>query len=303
MAGAFVALADDSTATWWNPAGLASGAYFSGTLGHARSTSPADPPVGQAARRTSVTEFSIAFPALGLSYYRFQISGIAPVSSTAEGAADRQDPQSLMSTVRSARVNQYGATVGQSVGEHLVVGSTVKLVRAGMAAQARGGDVSLSSAEDLDVSLGTRPDLDLGAMVELGHVRVGATVKNVTEPRFTAGSASLTLARQARAGVAYQSQPGALFRGFTATADVDLTTTRTIVGDVRHVAGGAETWLGQGRLGIRGGVSANTIGERRPAGSVGVSVRVTRAVYLNASKTAGRDRAVSGWSASLGLAF
>ena len=28
MAGAFVAVADDATASWWNPAGLASGAYF-----------------------------------------------------------------------------------------------------------------------------------------------------------------------------------------------------------------------------------------------------------------------------------
>ncbi len=28
MAGAFVAVADDSTATWWNPAGLATGALL-----------------------------------------------------------------------------------------------------------------------------------------------------------------------------------------------------------------------------------------------------------------------------------
>src|SRR5881398_1203079 len=28
MGGAFVAVADDASATWWNPAGLASGAYF-----------------------------------------------------------------------------------------------------------------------------------------------------------------------------------------------------------------------------------------------------------------------------------
>ena len=34
MAGAFVAVADDSTATWWNPAGLATGAYFSGIVEH-----------------------------------------------------------------------------------------------------------------------------------------------------------------------------------------------------------------------------------------------------------------------------
>jgi hypothetical protein len=28
MSGAFVAVADDATTTWWNPAGLASGGYF-----------------------------------------------------------------------------------------------------------------------------------------------------------------------------------------------------------------------------------------------------------------------------------
>ena len=29
MGGAFTAVADDATATWWNPAGLAGGSYFS----------------------------------------------------------------------------------------------------------------------------------------------------------------------------------------------------------------------------------------------------------------------------------
>src|SRR5712664_3063013 len=32
MAGAFTAVADDATAGWWNPAGLAGGAYFNGVL-------------------------------------------------------------------------------------------------------------------------------------------------------------------------------------------------------------------------------------------------------------------------------
>ena len=35
MGGAFVAVADDSTATWWNPAGQAAGAFFDVTLGWA----------------------------------------------------------------------------------------------------------------------------------------------------------------------------------------------------------------------------------------------------------------------------
>ena len=40
MGGAFVAVADDATASWWNPAGLASGAYFNGVFEHGRATQP-----------------------------------------------------------------------------------------------------------------------------------------------------------------------------------------------------------------------------------------------------------------------
>src|SRR6266481_2044160 len=32
MAGAFTAVADDATAGWWNPAGLAGGAYFNAII-------------------------------------------------------------------------------------------------------------------------------------------------------------------------------------------------------------------------------------------------------------------------------
>ncbi|MGE3520737.1 MAG: conjugal transfer protein TraF [Vicinamibacterales bacterium] len=303
MAGAFVALADDSTGTWWNPAGLASGAYFSAALERGRTTEPADPSSRELATRSSIGDFSVAFPALGLSYYRFRISEIAPVSSTADGAADREDLQDSAGRVRSMRVSQYGATLGQSIGDYLSVGSTVKLVRAGVASGPAGEGAALADADALTVPVATRADLDVGAMLRVGRVRIGAAIRNLTEPRFTTGGSSLTLKRQARAGLAVRTRPQGLFEGVTAAADMDLTTSHTIFGDVRHVAGGVEAWLAEGRLGVRAGVSANTIGARRPAGSAGVSLRVSRLVFLNASKTAGRDRSVSGWGASLGLAF
>jgi len=41
MAGAFVAVADDADATWWNPAGLAGGAYFSGVTEYGTLQDPA----------------------------------------------------------------------------------------------------------------------------------------------------------------------------------------------------------------------------------------------------------------------
>ena len=45
MGGAFVAVADDATATWWNPAGLASGAYLNAIIERGSSQEPADPAV------------------------------------------------------------------------------------------------------------------------------------------------------------------------------------------------------------------------------------------------------------------
>src|SRR5260370_21446854 len=41
MGGAFTAVADDATAVWWNPAGLAGGSYFSSILEYGH---PNDPP-------------------------------------------------------------------------------------------------------------------------------------------------------------------------------------------------------------------------------------------------------------------
>src|SRR5215212_8798922 len=67
MAGAFTAVADDSTATWWNPAGLAGGAYFNGIIEYDRPRNGADDPV---------RGVSLAFPALGISYYRLPLSQI-----------------------------------------------------------------------------------------------------------------------------------------------------------------------------------------------------------------------------------
>ena len=40
MGGAFVAVADDATASWWNPAGLASGATVSVVYDRATNTEP-----------------------------------------------------------------------------------------------------------------------------------------------------------------------------------------------------------------------------------------------------------------------
>jgi hypothetical protein len=303
MSGAFVAVANDATASWWNPAGLASGAYLSAVVERGQITEPASPPPEGPARRITSSDFAVAFPALGLSYYRLRISEIARPASTAEAPETRQDPRIAGSSVRSVAVSQFGSTVGQSIGEHLVVGTTLKLLHAGMVSSTAAGSDPLDDAGDLDVNQSFRADIDAGVMASLGLVRLGLTVRNLGEPDFGSGDERLTLERQARVGMAILSAPHGALQGFTAAVDADLTKTSTATGDVRHVAAGLEGWLAKGRLGLRAGASANTVGERRPAASVGASVALTRAFHVNVSRTAGRDDSVTGWSSSVSIAF
>ena len=51
----------------------------------------------------------------------------------------------------------------------------------------------------------TRGDLDLGAMAAFGARPAGVAVRNVTRPTFGDGADEVTLARQARAGLALTS--------------------------------------------------------------------------------------------------
>jgi len=117
------------------------------------------------------------------------------------------------------------------------------------------------------------------------------------------GRVIAAMKRQARAGFAVLSVPHGALQGFRAAADADLTTTMTAMGEVRHVAAGVEAWLANGRLGFRAGGSANTIGETRPAGSVGATAALTKGFHINVSATAGRDETVKGWSTSVSLVF
>jgi hypothetical protein len=206
--------------------------------------------------------------------------------------------------VRSVAVTQFGTTVGQSLGDHLVVGSTLKLVRAGALSTVSSASVPLDVADDLKANRQSHVDLDVGAMASLGHWRLGIAARNLRKPSFGDDvSEQLTLRRQVRAGVAVSSAPKGLRQGVTVAADADLTATATVFGDVRHVAAGVEGWFSRGRVGLRAGTAANTIGERRVSGSAGISVALARALHVNASRTVGRDDSLTGWSSSVSVAF
>jgi hypothetical protein len=267
MAGAFVAVTDDSTATWWNPAGLATGAYFSGNVEHR---------TGQGTSDEGTLGVSLMVPSLGISYYRVRVGAVAPTSAVP--TTGEPHDQGTGGTLPSFVLTQIGVTAGQSIGEYLVVASTLKLVHADQ----------------------TRGDLDLGALVKVGSLRLGISARNIQAPDLTADGNPVEHARQVRVGAAYMPGP----RGgvaLIAAVDADLTATGTADGEVRHVAGGAE--VRAGRLGLRAGVSVNTVAALRPSFSAGASVGVQAGMFLDAHVTRGDDDAMKAWGFALRVTF
>jgi hypothetical protein len=262
MAGAFTAVADDATAGWWNPAGLAGGAFFNSLIEYGPPDRTSD---------ETVKGIAAAYPALGLSYYRLPVSQIRVATSTGSDPASRQD-QGVLSL--------YGVTVGQSLGEHLVVGSTVKLLHAGE----------------------THADLDIGTMLTFGPARIGLTLRNVTEPSFGSGANAFTLERHARAGFALTSGTRGVIGSATLGVDADLTREQTIRGEERFIAVGGEAWAGQRSVAIRGGVRKNTIGGGETWLSGGVSAAVRRTTFVDAYASTG-ENARHGWGVALRVTF
>lgn len=274
MAGAFVAVADDSTASFWNPAGLASGGPAGATIGWTRfqNGDRSGPPAPGPEDRTT-TYVGVGTWPLGVSYGRFE--------STALTAGP--PGQTLAETLQ---MNVFGTTVLQTIARGVVVGSTLKLERGFLASGPTIGGTAgkaLSNGANLDGDGAWAFDFDLGAMVDLQKVRLGLTTHNLREPSFRdADGREITLQRQSRAGVAFLPTDG-----LTLAMDVDLDTVDLRDGLRRMIAFGVETRPGQ-RLELRGGVRWNLEGERRPVGTGGVSIELHPRVWLEGYYAQGR---------------
>lgn len=316
MAGAFTAVADDATATWWNPAGLgawnssglAGGAYLNAILDlvSLRESSTAPGPASERvpAWRAGSGGLSFGSPALGLSYYRLRISEIQPVASTAGRGAVRQDQGTADVYLRSIVLHQLGATIGQSVGDHLVVGATVKLVYGSLgAASMPAAGASIDQAVDLEGAGPVRAGADVGAMATLGQFRAGMTVRNLTAPEFGSGVDAMTLRRHARAGLAWLSGQHGALGAVTVSADADLTVQPTATGDERRVAAGVEISTAGRRVSVRGGAAASTVGGSRASATGGLSVAVQRGRYIDVAVAGGSDEARRGLGLALRLTF
>lgn len=281
MAGAFVGVADDASAVYWNPAGLAGGAYFSLVIDGNTARSVPDGAADGGTRSGWI--LALSMPALGLSYTRLQTTTVRPAPGIPEN-----------SRLESLRTHQVGATLVHSLADIIAVGATLKVVN-GVAASAvvPGNDrEDLLDHADLLGHGSTRFDVDAGLMVSGSAGRAGLTVRNVTAPTFDTGEGrALQLERQVRAGASVLLLPQWKLAG-----DVDLTENHGVFGDVRELAFGTEGQVTR-RLAARTGLRFNTIGDRgwAPAVSAGASYAVFGAVFLDAQLTGGSDNAFRGW--------
>jgi F plasmid transfer operon, TraF, protein len=281
MGGAFVGVADDASAVYWNPAGLAGGAYFSLVIDG--NTAEAIPDGLPNATARSGWLLALAMPALGLSYARLQTTLVRP----AIGIPENSHVESLLS-------QHVGVTLVQSIIDQLAVGATVKLVRGIAAGATVPGNDREQLLDDIDlIGHGSNKfDLDIGVMAVASFGRAGLTIRNVTEPSFDTGTGDeLPLQRQARAGGSVILLPNWKLAG-----DVDLLETDGPFGDFREISLGTEAQVTR-RLTARAGARFNTAGDlgATPALSVGGSFAVMGSVQIDGQYTGGSDKALRGW--------
>jgi hypothetical protein len=309
MGGAFVAVASDSSATWWNPAGIAAGPFADITW--ARSVT--ERAQALPASRDQATWFALATPPAALSYYRLRITDIQPFDPKGDPLADREDRRAGV-PVRSLSVSQLGATAVHTLSPGIHAGTTLKFVRGTLR---HGREDSLASPEDL-LAVGVdyeggdaqnRLDLDIGLLAVTGSLRLGAVVRNVREPAFDAPGLTpdappivMTLPRQVRVGAAFDPE-NATGVPLTVALDVDVRTYVTAAGERRMIALGVEHWFFTKRVGVRAGGRRNTRGERELSATAGVTLALRGGLYLDGHAVRGRQVDEQGWGLAARVSF
>ena len=299
MGGAFVAVANDSSATWWNPAGLGDGPFLDVAIARTATEAAGE----TAGRRDRLGSFTFGTPPLGISYYRLHITQTAALDSTGQERAGREDRRA--GTVRSLAVSQLGATFIHTLLPGIHAATTLKYVRGTVRSLADDGGTAAGVAELLDAgddleggdALG-RFDLDVGVLAVAGPFRVGVVGRNLREPAF----GDVSLPRQVRVGVAFD---GDAARGvpYIVAVDVDARRYRTGAGDRQVVALGAERWFRTKQLGLRAGARFNTVGERDRTATAGGSWALRPGLYVDGHAAYGGDEGERGWGVSARVSF
>lgn len=290
MAGAFVAVADDASAVYWNPAGVATGSFVSAVVDLGRAQPSAASSQLSSNQRDTTAMVAFSATAIGLAYYRRQAYGTAADEPAVTGAPSRED---LRRSVHAVTASTAAVSLVHSLTEHLVVGATPKVMRA-------------AGAYAVDV--------DAGAMLWVDRFRLGVAARNLTTPAFGDASAEATADRPADGGtgeIAFEREVtvGAAWgSGWTGisrvivSVDGEVTSRATPSGDRRDVAAGVETWWMNQRLGLRGGVRGSTIGGARGTIAAGISAGLKPGMLLEAHVVRGHADAAS-WSIGARMTF
>jgi hypothetical protein len=287
MAGAFVAVADDATAVYWNPAGIATGSIVSVVL-DAGPIETGSNLQGLETQKDTSAVVALSATALGLAYYRLPSWGRGEPATVVTGPQSREE---VGRSVHAVTTNTAGVSLVQSLSEHIVIGATPKVIRGA------GRFVA---------------DVDAGVMAWANRFRFGLVARNLTTPSFSGGrsprsdaeadeAGTIELGRELRVGGAWASGWTGISRVIVA-ADADLMSRAAPGGDRRDVAAGVETWWMSQRLGVRGGVRRSTIGDARAAVAAGISAGLKPGMLLEAHVVRGRGDERS-WSVGARMTY
>src|SRR5215217_2615195 len=91
LAGAFVAVADDATAVYWNPAGIATGSFVSLAIDFGRHTALPKTPQTTAGQQDTAAMVAVSATAMGVAYYRLTTYGISAAEPAVTGLQSREE--------------------------------------------------------------------------------------------------------------------------------------------------------------------------------------------------------------------
>ena len=278
MAGAFVAIADDATAVYWNPAGVGTGAIVSAVFDAGRFKTGSSEPQGAAAEEDTGAVVAFSATALGAGFFRYGTYGTTPVVEPEVSSPD--DREEVGRSVHAVTASSLGVSLVHSLSEHIVVGTTPK--------------VMWESGR-------TAFDIDAGVIAWVSRFRFGVVGRNLTTPEFGEGTSAIELERELTVGGAWGSGWTGISRVIV-SVDGDVLRRPTLTGDRRDVAAGVETWWLQQRLGLRGGVRGSTIGDPRGLVTAGFSAGLKPGFLLEAHAGYGADD-VRSWSVGARMTF
>jgi len=263
MAGAFTAVADDASATVWNPAGLASGRFFTVAL----DGSSFD---GQSARFVGM-----ATPPLGLTYYRSATGGVG-------------------NSRNSLVAHNVGVSLVQSLGDTgVAVGTTLRLVHGVTSSP----DAASLSASKFDADVGVMVSGGLG---QIGLTVRNLTQPSFEVP---GGASTIRLDRRVRGGAAVHLASEITIAGdveFTKATTASGVWRDVAVGMESHPF--QRAWLRTGvHWNTAGGGSGGT--GAAPIAALGASYTIRGGLAADAQASVGSARGNRGWGVGVRVSF